>query len=160
MNSSTSSGTRGARPQRSPGPFVRWLRQRMMKQHRRSGKFMGMDILFLTTVGRKSGERRETPVAWFPDGSDAWLIVASAAGAARNPDWYLNMANRPDQVWAEIPAQKRKLRVRTLQLEGGERQAAWQRITEAQPRFAKYQEKTDRVLPVIRLEPAAGDGAS
>ncbi len=29
---------------------------------------------------------------------------------------------------------------------------AWQVIVAAQPRFAKYQQKTDRELPVIKLE--------
>jgi hypothetical protein len=38
----------------------------MMRQHRRSWKFQGMDLLFLTTVGRKTGQERVTPVAWFP----------------------------------------------------------------------------------------------
>ena len=55
---------------------------------------MGMNLLFLTTTGRKSGQRRQTPVAWFPDGDDALLIVASAGGSVRSPDW------PPDPRWA------------------------------------------------------------
>lgn len=153
MAFTTPAGTRGARPQRSPGPVSRWVRNRMSSQHRRKGTFLGMDVLFLTTIGRKSGQRRETPVAWFPDGPDAWLIVASAAGAAANPDWYLNLAAHPGDVWIELPVQGRKLRAAAEQLEGERREAAWQRIIKAQPRYAKYQEKTDRVLPVIRLTP-------
>jgi deazaflavin-dependent oxidoreductase (nitroreductase family) len=134
-------------------PIAKWMGRMMGRQHRRAGyKFQGMNVLFLTTAGRKSGKPHENPVAWFADGDDAWLIVASAGGTAGNPAWYLNMAAHPDQVWAELPG--RKLRVTPEQLDGPRREEAWRRITSAQPRFAKYQTKTDRTLPVIRLVPA------
>lgn len=139
---------------RSSGRVSRWVGRWMSKQHRRKGyKFMGMDVVFLTTIGRKTGERRETPLAWFPDGGSAWLIVASAGGSAHNPDWYHNLAAQPDQVWIELP--QRKLRVTPEQLEGARREECWRRIVQAQPRYAKYQAKTDRLLPVIRLVPAS-----
>jgi deazaflavin-dependent oxidoreductase (nitroreductase family) len=125
----------------------------MSNQHRRKGyRFRGMDVLFLTTTGRRTGQRRQTPVVWFPDGEDAWLIVASAAGSAHNPAWYHNLAAHPDQVWIELP--QRQLQVTPAQLEGARREACWSRIVRAQPRYASYQEKTDRLLPVIRLVPA------
>jgi hypothetical protein len=83
--------------------------------HRRKGTFLGMDVLFITTIGRKSGQRRETPVTWFPDGSYAWLIVASAAGAAANPDWYLNLAAASIVVGDILPPwQPRLIEVRGL----------------------------------------------
>jgi deazaflavin-dependent oxidoreductase (nitroreductase family) len=153
---STRAGTRGARSRGSAGRVSLWVRHWMSSQHRRKGgRFMGMDVLFLTTIGKTTGARRETPVAWFPDGQDAWLIVASAAGAARNPQWYANIAAHPDQVWIELPRQQRTVRVTAEQLEGGLRQEAWQKIIQAQPRYAKYQNKTDRIFPVIRLTLAA-----
>jgi len=127
--------------------------RQMSRQHRRKGgRFMGMDVLFLTTTGARTGQRRETPVAWFPDGETAWLIVASRAGSAGHPDWYHNLAAHPGQV--EIEIRGRKLKVTPSQLSGIRRDEAWQRIADAQPRYAKYQAKTDRILPVIRLVPA------
>jgi deazaflavin-dependent oxidoreductase (nitroreductase family) len=154
MSFDTAAGTRGARARRSSGPVSRWMGRWMGNQHRRKGyRFMGMDVLFLTTIGRRTGQRRVTPVAWFPDGADAWLIVASAAGSALNPAWYHNLAARPDQVWIELP--QRTLRVTPEQLEGPRREAAWRQIVQAQPRYARYQHQTDRRLPVIRLVPAA-----
>lgn len=113
---------------------------------------MGMDVLFLTTIGRRSGEVRETALARFPDGEDAWLIVASAAGRQRNPGWYHNVRANPDRVWIELP--DRRHRVDPEILEGERRNEAWEAITRAQPRFARYQKKTDRLIPVIRLTPA------
>ena len=84
-----------------------------------------------------------------PDGS--WLIVAAANGAARNPAWYHNLAAHPDKVQIEVGG--RRIGVTAEQLHGMERAQAWQQISTAAPRFAQYQHKTDRELPVIRLAP-------
>jgi deazaflavin-dependent oxidoreductase (nitroreductase family) len=145
----TPGGTRGAR---TPGsnPVTRGLGRLMTSWHRRSGdKFQGMDLLYLTTVGAKSGQKREVAVARFPDGEDSWLVVASAAGSAHHPAWYHNIAAHPDQVWIEFGG--RQMRVTPTQLEGDARAQAWQRITQMQPRYASYEKKTDRAIPVIRL---------
>jgi deazaflavin-dependent oxidoreductase (nitroreductase family) len=159
MSLDTPTGTRGARTPGASSPIAKWVGRLMGRQHRRAGyKFQGMDVLFLTTTGRKSGQVHENPVAWFADGDEAWLVVASAGGTAKNPAWYANMAAHPDQVWIELP--DRKLQVTPEQLAGERREAAWQRITTAQPRFAKYQTKTDRSLPVIRLVPAGTAGGT
>jgi deazaflavin-dependent oxidoreductase (nitroreductase family) len=112
---------------------------------------MGLNALVLTTIGRKSGVERQTPVGWFPGKDGSWLIVASAAGAPRNPAWYYNLAARPDQVWIETAG--RKVAVTAEQLHGAEREEAWRQITAAAPRFAGYQQATDRELPIIRLVP-------
>ena len=106
----------------------------------------------MTTVGAKTGQKRQTTVARFPDGEDAWLVVASAAGSAHHPAWYPNIAAHPDQVWIEFGG--RRLRVTPTQLDGDERAQAWQRITQTQPRYAGYEQKTDRAIPVIRLSRA------
>jgi deazaflavin-dependent oxidoreductase (nitroreductase family) len=146
----TPRGTRGARMASAGGPVARWLGNQMIRRHRRKGgQFQGMDLLVLTTVGARTGQRRETLLGSFGDGDGAWLVVASMGGAAGNPAWYYNLAAHPDQVEVEIDG--RKVKVTAAQLSGAEREAAWQRITAAQPRYAGYQTKTDRVLPVIRL---------
>jgi deazaflavin-dependent oxidoreductase (nitroreductase family) len=128
----------------------------MMTRIRRTGKvpFMGFDALVLTTIGRKSGLERSTPVGWFPGKDGSWLIVASAAGAAKNPDWYRNMAAHPDQV--QIETAGRKVAVIAEQLHGAEREEAWRQTAAASPQFAQYQQKTDRELPVIRLRQRSG----
>ena len=67
---------------------------------------LGFNALVLTTVARKSGEERKSPVGWFPGKDGSWLIVAAAIGAPKNPAWYYNIAANPDQVQIEIPGQK------------------------------------------------------
>jgi len=145
----TPGGTRGGRGAPS-NALTRGMMRAMTSWHRRSGdKFQGMDLLYLTTVGAKSGQKRQSTVARFADGDDAWLVVASAGGAAHHPAWYHNIAAHPDQVWVEFGG--KQLRVTPTQLDGDERAQAWQRITQSQPRYRGYEQKTDRAIPVIRL---------
>jgi len=151
MSFDTSAGTRGAR--QPAGRAFRLLNKLAAKRLRRKGDgtFMGFNALVLTTVGRKSGVERTNPVGWFPGKDGSRLIVASAAGAAGNPGWYYNIAAHPDQVQIEVDGQK--IAVIAEQLHGAEREEAWQQIVDTTPRFAQYQEKTDRELPIIRLVP-------
>ncbi|MGH3153207.1 MAG: nitroreductase/quinone reductase family protein [Streptosporangiaceae bacterium] len=149
MSFDTTAGTRGAR--QPAGPLARWGNKVMSGRIRRKkdGRFMGFNALVLTTTGRKTGLPRTNTVGWFPGPDDSWLIVASAAGSAGNPAWYYNIAAHPDQV--EIEIQGRKTAVVADQLHGPEREQAWQQIVAAASRFAQYQQKTDRELPIIRL---------
>ncbi|WP_119727106.1 nitroreductase family deazaflavin-dependent oxidoreductase [Thermomonospora amylolytica] len=140
----------------SPGAVSLWIQRKMnarmnRKIRRGRGRFMGMDVLVLNTVGRRSGRPRETPLAWFPDGADAWLVVASGGGS-RHPDWYVNLMAHPDRASIELPGRD-AVPVTPYRLDGADREQAWRRITAAQPRYAKYQSKSDREYPVIRLTP-------
>jgi deazaflavin-dependent oxidoreductase (nitroreductase family) len=153
MSFDTPAGTRGAR--QPAGWAFRWGNKLMARRIRRKGgKVMGFNALVLTTIGRKSGRERANPVGWFPGKDGSWLIVASANGAIGNPAWYYNIAAHPDKVQIELD--DRKIPVTAEQLHGAERDQAWQQITATAPRFAQYEQKTDRELPVIRLVPQSG----
>ena len=142
-------GTRGAK---QPGRMFRWMNRLIMRRARRTERTtMGMNLLVLTTVGRKSGQARETPLAWFQGPDDSWLVVASAGGAVANPAWYLNLAAHPDQVTVEQAG--RKVGVTAEELHGAEREQAWQQIIAEADNFRGYEQTTDRKLPVIRLTP-------
>ena len=143
-------GTRGTR---TPPSFVgKLVMPLLVRFHRRSkDQFKGMDLLYLTTIGAKSGHERTTPLARFDDGGGGWVVVASAGGAATHPGWYHNLAAHPDQVSAEWGGKKHAVAVE--QLEGEARERAWQVVTSKVPGFLSYEEKTDRTLPVLRLTP-------
>jgi deazaflavin-dependent oxidoreductase (nitroreductase family) len=145
-------GTRGASaPPRLVSKIVGPL---MTRVHKRSGDhFQGMDLLYLTTVGARSGKRRTTPVARFDDGHGGWLVVASGGGSKEHPAWYHNIVAHPDDVHAEVSGTQHHVSVD--QLQGTEREAAWKVVVESAPRFAGYVEKTDRTLPVLRLRPTS-----
>jgi deazaflavin-dependent oxidoreductase (nitroreductase family) len=150
MSFDTVAGTRGGR---QPAGFAARLGNKVMAGRIRKGraKFLGFNALVLTTVGRKTGAERATPVGYFPGPDGSWLIVASAAGAQGNPAWYYNLAAHPDRVQIEVGGQK--IPVSAEQLHGTDREQAWQQIVTTVPRFAGYQQKTDREIPVIRLTP-------
>ncbi|MCO5972295.1 nitroreductase family deazaflavin-dependent oxidoreductase [Actinoallomurus soli] len=156
MTESKQTDSRGGRAGGGPGAFSRWMQHKVNARTNRrirkgNGTFMGMDVLILHTVGSRSGEPRQSPVAWFADGEDSRLIVASGGGK-RNPDWYVNLMAHPDQASIELPGRE-PLPVTPHSLEGADREQAWQRIAEAQPRIAKYQSKSERQYPVVRLTP-------
>lgn len=145
-----------ARKPGTPGAFSRWMQQTMnarmnRKVRRGKGEFMGMDVLILHTVGRQTEQPRETPLAWFTGGEDSWLLVASGGGS-QHPDWHANLMAHPDRVSIELPGRE-AMPVKPQRLDGADREQAWQRIAAAQPRIAKYQSKSDREYPVIRLTP-------
>jgi deazaflavin-dependent oxidoreductase (nitroreductase family) len=147
----TPNGTRGQKP--PPGPLKKVLFWVMRLSHRLGARRMdGVPVILLTTRGAQSGERRISPVMGFPDGDSAWLVVASFGGAARHPAWFVNIASHPDDVWVEVDGRPAKVTPRSL--DGEERREAWGRITSEAARFAEYQQKTDREIPVVRLTSA------
>jgi deazaflavin-dependent oxidoreductase (nitroreductase family) len=148
----TPKGTRGAQMPHLPRPLMKGMQGLMRGMARLSGN----RFVLLTTVGAKTGQAHTVALGRFPDGENAFLVVASNAGAASHPAWYINMAKHPDQVWAEVGG--RKLKVRAQALHGAEREAAMQRVIAAAPGYAAYQEKTDREIPVVRLVPEEGAG--
>jgi deazaflavin-dependent oxidoreductase (nitroreductase family) len=115
------------------------------------GPFEGATMLLLHHVGARSGTERVTPLVYFPDG-DRMVIVASAAGAPKNPDWYHNVKASP-RVDVEVSTDT--VAVEAQELVGAERDEKWAEITAAAPGFAEYQTKTSRVIPVIALERVA-----
>src|SRR4051795_10031325 len=111
------------------------------------GYFEGQDLLLLTTKGRKSGREHTTPVMYSADG-DRLLVYASAAGAPKHPDWYENLVANPHVV-VEVGEERFEATARPL--EGEERDRAYAAQKARIPNFAEYEEKTDRVIPVVAL---------
>jgi deazaflavin-dependent oxidoreductase (nitroreductase family) len=91
---------------------------------------------------------------YIPDG-DRLLVVASNAGAPRDPDWYRNLVAHP-HVTVEVGAETYD--ARAVVLEGAEREQLWTRITAQYPFFAEHQAKVTRQIPVVALERDGGAG--
>ena len=111
----------------------------------------GMQVLLLTTTGRKSGQTRTWPLAYFRDG-DRLLVVGSANGEPKHPAWYLNLRDNP-AVTVQLGAKTRRMTAATAT--GDERARLWARIVADAPGFAGYQRKTTREIPVVILTDAA-----
>ena len=106
-------------------------------------------LLILRTRGRRSGQRRETPLSYTKDG-DSYVVIASDGGSPHDPDWYLNLQADPD---ADIEVGGQHLRVHAETVAGGERDRLWQQAVRSYGGYAGYQTRTDRQIPVVRLSP-------
>ena len=140
---------------------VRWLNRgwtrlharllRLTKGRLRFGFFLAgrMNVLALTTKGRKSGEARSSVVAFLPEG-DGFAVVASFGGSDRTPAWWLNLQANPE---ARVDADGRRVDVRARKATPEERERLWPRFVEANDSFRRYESYTERELPVVLLEP-------
>ncbi|MCG8590776.1 MAG: nitroreductase family deazaflavin-dependent oxidoreductase [Proteobacteria bacterium] len=105
--------------------------------------------LLLTTTGRKSGKPKLLPLIYGKtDGG--YAIVASKGGAPEHPAWYLNLTAQPE-VAVQVEAKRFRARARTLA--GAERRAVWDQMVEIYAPYTEYQQRTEREIPVVVLEP-------
>ncbi len=122
---------------------------------RRSFLFTGgMPILVLTTIGRKSGRSRSTPVGFLRHG-EAFAVLASNAGNDRSPAWWLNLQATPR---AEILANGTRYTVTARRANAEEEATLWNEFATKNPGFDEYRNLTERQIPVVILEPEATNG--
>jgi len=112
------------------------------------GKLVGLDMLLLTTVGRKTGKKRYTPLL-FKKIDGHYYCVGSFGGSHTAPQWYRNILSNPN---VEILAEGKFLNVTAVILEDYLKAKAWESLIGIYPNFQKYQDKTDRVIPVIKFQ--------
>jgi len=120
-----------------------------LSRGRVGGRIRGVPVLVLTVAGRKSGKRRTTPLLYGRQG-DSFVLIASAGGQPKHPAWYLNLAGQD----AEVEVGREHVRVRARDAEGDERERLWAQMVGLYPRYADYQQKTTRRIPVVVLDPA------
>ncbi len=110
-------------------------------------RIAGMPVLLLTTVGRKTGKRRTSPLTYFEE-DGAIVLVASYGGRPYNPAWFENLIAAGEGE-VTIGNESRQLRARRATAE--ERARFWPRIVETYDGYAKYQAKTPREIPLAVL---------
>jgi len=141
-------------------PNIRWLLSLITVVHRavyrltggRIGQRLGRaDMLLLATLGRRSGQRRVTPLLYVEDGG-RYVVVASNAGDDRDPAWLLNLRKHPS---AEIQIGSRQIRVQAREATDSESELLWPKLLSSYSHFHDYRTTTRRHIPVVVLEPAA-----
>jgi F420H(2)-dependent quinone reductase len=130
----------------------RWFYRVHCRAYRLTGGLVGHrsrmgPMLLLTTTGRRTGERRTTPLLYMPDDAD-FVVVGSNGGRDRPPAWLLNLEASPE---AEIQVGRRKTAVVAEVLRGANKDEFWPRLTEHYQGWSYYQQLTDREIPVVRL---------
>ena len=113
------------------------------------GKLWGLQVVLLTTTGRKSGKQRTVPLCSLRDGENV-VVIASYGGLDQPPAWWLNLEASPH---AELLAgrERRTVTARDAGLE--ERARLWAEITSRAPGYLEYERRTEREIPVVILRP-------
>ncbi|HEU4759574.1 MAG TPA: nitroreductase family deazaflavin-dependent oxidoreductase [Dehalococcoidia bacterium] len=128
------------------GTHVFWYR---LSSGRIGGRFGRLNMLLLTTTGRRSGRPWTTPLTYLEDG-DEIVIVASNGGAPGHPRWYLNLRANP-QVTVELPRRTLTVKARTATPE--EKARLWPMVVALYSGYADYQRRTEREIPLVILPP-------
>lgn len=138
-------------------PNIRWLLALITALHRfvyrasggRVGSRLGRsEMLLLTTRGRRSGRERTAPLLYVADG-ERFAVVASNAGDARPPAWWLNLQASP-AARLQVGSETHDVRARRASAEEAER--LWPRLEASYPSYAAYRARTRREIPVVLLE--------
>jgi deazaflavin-dependent oxidoreductase (nitroreductase family) len=135
------------------GPLLTFIWRAHRLWYRASGgrlgtRFMGWDVLLLTTRGRKTGEPRSVTLNYLTD-SDAFVVIASNAGDDRDPLWWQNLKAHPE---AGVLAARKRFTVRAREALGTERQLLWAKVVGRDPSYAEYERRTKRKIPIVVLE--------
>ncbi|WP_433350621.1 nitroreductase/quinone reductase family protein [Micromonospora sp. CA-111912] len=116
------------------------------------GWFEGARLLLLTTTGARTGAPHTNPVGRVTGEDGRVLVIASAGGAPRDPQWFRNLTADP---LVTVEDGTSTWRARAVVLAGDERDRAFARAAQADQGWADYQARAGRVIPVVALEPAA-----
>src|SRR4029077_10055332 len=134
-----------------PSP-AEWVRDQVEEYERSGGQRAntltdtGLPVVIVTTRGNKSGKVRKFALMRVEHDGE-YALVASKGGAPTHPVWYSNLKADPDAVMIQDGPAPFDATVR--EVSGEERAAWWERAVAAYPPYAEYQEKTDRLIPVL-----------
>ncbi|HJR24231.1 MAG TPA: nitroreductase family deazaflavin-dependent oxidoreductase [Acidimicrobiales bacterium] len=120
-------------------------------------RLLEVPTLLLRTVGRRSGQTRVSGLTYAMDG-DAWLVVPSNGGDDRAPGWLHNVRAQPA---VEVQVQRRRAAAVAEVVERGdpEHPRLWSLVNGVNHgRYERYQGKTERPIPVVRLTPRSSPG--
>src|SRR5215467_990104 len=137
-----------------------WNQRTIDEFHAKKGRGIGRwhdNLLLMTAKGAKSGEKITTPLVYRRDG-DNLVVVASKGGSPDHPQWLHNLEANPDveiEVADDSGKEKFKARAKPL-MSGPERDRLFEYMTGVWPDYANYQKRTERLIPVVILEPVQG----
>ena len=110
-----------------------------------------LPTLLLTTTGRKSGTPRALPLIYGEDG-ERYVVIASKGGMPSHPLWYRNLEAQPE---CDLMVGAKALSARARTAVGEDRERLWEKMVEIYRPYVDYQKATERVIPVVVLDPTA-----
>lgn len=117
----------------------------------------GLPVIWLTTTGARTEQKRTIPLVGIPDG-ELFVLIATNFGKHNNPAWYHNLKAKP---YATIQSNGMRIYCRAQELEGSEYDRVWHKAVERFHGYANYAARTKRrKIPVLTLTPIATDADS
>ncbi len=145
----------GAEPDQglSPTGWVREQTERILTTGTTDGVLVGdRPVVLVRMRGARSGKVRLVPLMRV-EHDGVYAIIASKGGAPEHPVWYGNVTANPD-VTVQDGTETGTYTAR--EVSGDERSRWWERAVAAYPPYAEYQDRTDRLIPVLVLESTGG----
>ncbi|HEY2063365.1 MAG TPA: SDR family NAD(P)-dependent oxidoreductase [Amycolatopsis sp.] len=134
----------------SPREHVRDQARKILETGTTAGiEILGSPIVLLTLRGAKTGKLRYTPVMRV-EHEGRYAVIASQQGSSGHPTWYYNIKAHPEFSLQDGTVTKVFV---AREAEGAERAEWWERAVAAYPSYAEYQEKADRQIPLLVLDP-------
>jgi F420H(2)-dependent quinone reductase len=115
------------------------------------GQMAGLQVLLLTTTGRKTGQPRTTPLGYFKQDGN-FVLIASNGGADRNPAWFYNLKSNP-QVTIQIG--NRQMAAHAEQVNTEKRTQLWTELIKMAPTYERYTQRTKREIPMVIVQPVS-----
>jgi F420H(2)-dependent quinone reductase len=114
-----------------------------------------VQVILLTTTGRKTGRPQTVPLNGMPEG-DGFIVIGSNSGSEVDPGWWLNLVANPK---ASIQVNDRVIAVRMEPVtDPAERRRVWDKVVTSMRGYAGYQKRTKRVIPLGLLRPLPSQG--
>src|SRR5690606_18671127 len=110
---------------------------------------VGMPIVELRTIGRRSGRPRSVVLSAPVVDGERIVLVASRGGDDEHPDWYRNLLANP-RVELTMNGRRRPMTARPA--DAAERAELWPRVVRTYPGYAAYQRRTNREIPLVICE--------
>ncbi|WP_292980638.1 nitroreductase family deazaflavin-dependent oxidoreductase [Mycobacterium sp.] len=137
------------------GVLIKWMSRLNTAAYKVSGGriggtfLQGAPVALLTTIGRKTGQPRVSPLLFLREG-DRIVLVASQGGRADNPMWYLNLKANPKVT---VQVKKDVLKLTARDATEAEREQYWPKLVAMYSSFEDYKSWTDRVIPIVICDP-------
>ncbi len=111
-------------------------------------RLTAMPVMLLTTVGSRTGKARTIPITYIKSG-DNYVLTASNGGSDKNPSWFVNIQRNPE---VSIRLRTKKIRASAVAADDVTRSLLWAQLISSSPRYAGYQRRTKRQIPMVILK--------
>ena len=139
-----------------PSPEA-WVREQVERYEATGGREAntlrdtGIPIAIFWSRGARTGKVRKNGLMRV-EHEGAYAMVGSQGGAPKDPAWVANLRAHPDQVTVQDGPEPWDGVAR--EVTGEEKRQWWERAVAVYPEYERYQQRTDREIPVFVVERA------